>query len=414
MSNSEETHDVVIVGAGIGGAALAAALARGGLDVMLLEKSETYCDRVRGEAFAQWGVLEAERLGLREVLHKAGAHYVGKMIGYDEVAPPDIAEMAAVDMAQFAPGVPGLMTIPHPAHCQALFEAADAAGAKALRGVTVTRVEAGGAPTVEFETAQGSFTARAKLVVGADGRPSQVREAFGVPIHATAPRNVLGGLMADGADGWDPSRWTIGTDNDFCYALFPMGDGRVRAYGFWPVEQRHRFAGPDGPSQFLAAFGVGACPPGEAIARAKAGGPMLSFLNNETATDRAAVEGGVLVGDAGGWSDPIIGCGLSSAYRDARMVRDVLLASGDWSPAAFAAFEIERVERRRRLRFISDVITEMFCEFGEVGRDRRRRFNEMSPTDPTMVSHLIANLAGPEAQPAEMFSPEHRAHLLGL
>jgi flavin-dependent dehydrogenase len=47
--------DVVVVGAGIGGASIAAVLARGGLEVLLLERQRSYRDRVRGEHMAQWG-----------------------------------------------------------------------------------------------------------------------------------------------------------------------------------------------------------------------------------------------------------------------------------------------------------------------------------------------------------------------
>jgi flavin-dependent dehydrogenase len=43
-----EHHEVVIVGAGIGGAALATVLARAGRDVLLLERQTVYRDKVRG------------------------------------------------------------------------------------------------------------------------------------------------------------------------------------------------------------------------------------------------------------------------------------------------------------------------------------------------------------------------------
>src|SRR5215469_9223700 len=177
---AETSHDVIILGAGIGGSALAAALARGGLDVLLLEKSTTYADRVRGEALSPWGVTEARRLGLEGALTAAGAHYVGKMVGYDEVATPELAEAAAAPMQGFAPDVPGMMTLAHPVHCQALCDAASGAGADLRRDASVTRVAAGDAPRVDYELAGEPHTARARLIVGADGRPSSVREAFGV------------------------------------------------------------------------------------------------------------------------------------------------------------------------------------------------------------------------------------------
>ena len=44
-------------GAGIAGASIAAVLARGGLEVLLLERQHSYPDRVRGEYLQPWGVL---------------------------------------------------------------------------------------------------------------------------------------------------------------------------------------------------------------------------------------------------------------------------------------------------------------------------------------------------------------------
>ena len=57
--------DVVVVGGGIAGASIATILARGGVEVLLLERQRGYRDRVRGEYMAPWGVLEARALGLK-------------------------------------------------------------------------------------------------------------------------------------------------------------------------------------------------------------------------------------------------------------------------------------------------------------------------------------------------------------
>jgi menaquinone-9 beta-reductase len=57
-----DRSDVVVVGGGIAGSALAYALASEGLGVTVLEASEQYEDRVRGEAMQPWGVQEARNL----------------------------------------------------------------------------------------------------------------------------------------------------------------------------------------------------------------------------------------------------------------------------------------------------------------------------------------------------------------
>ena len=58
------TPDVVIAGGGIAGSALAAVLARGKVQVVVLERDLEPVDRVRGEGMAPWGVIELRRLGL--------------------------------------------------------------------------------------------------------------------------------------------------------------------------------------------------------------------------------------------------------------------------------------------------------------------------------------------------------------
>jgi menaquinone-9 beta-reductase len=120
----------------------------------------------------------------------------------------------------------------------------------------------------------------------------------------------------------------------------------------------------------------------------------------------------VLVGDAAGWNDPIIGLGLSITYRDGRIVSDILKASDDWSAKAFAPYAEERFERMRRLRFAAALQSALDAEFGEVPRERRRRFHARSAADPSVGAHSFAVMAGPESLPPEMFTPEHWARAL--
>jgi 2-polyprenyl-6-methoxyphenol hydroxylase-like FAD-dependent oxidoreductase len=75
-----ETYDVVIVGGGIAGGALAAVLARSGIAVAVLERDPVPLDRVRGEFMARWGVTELKRLGLLETLAEAGGVFTERSI----------------------------------------------------------------------------------------------------------------------------------------------------------------------------------------------------------------------------------------------------------------------------------------------------------------------------------------------
>ena len=62
--------DVVIVGGGIAGSALATVLARRGISVAVLERDVEPVDRVRGESLVPWGVNELRRLDLLDVVQR--------------------------------------------------------------------------------------------------------------------------------------------------------------------------------------------------------------------------------------------------------------------------------------------------------------------------------------------------------
>lgn len=97
--------EVVVIGAGVAGGAVALSLARSGYDVVVLEKSRQHEDRVRGEFIVPWGVAEAHELGILGLLELAGGNYTVRSIPYGEDTEPDRARAAALPMDQMIPGV---------------------------------------------------------------------------------------------------------------------------------------------------------------------------------------------------------------------------------------------------------------------------------------------------------------------
>lgn len=407
------TYDVIVVGGGIGGSALAAVMARAGKRVLLLEKSTAYEDRVRGEWIAPWGVTETKRLDLYDALVGAGGHHLTSHVTYDETRDPAAAEAAALPLGIFAEGVAGPLCIRHPVHCQTLFDQAVAAGAAALRGVEVGAIALGDAPSVTYVHDGAEHVAHAPLIVGAEGRQSAVRRAAGLTLHQDKPHHWFAGLLVDDVEGVDTARQTIGTEGDFAFLTFPQGDGRVRVYGGWDLAAKTRFAGGEGATRFLDAFRLGSAPHNEAIARGTPAGPLFAYYNNSSAAERPHAAGAVLVGDAAGWNDPILGLGLSITYRDVRLVTDILKATPDGATPDFRPYAEERAERMRRLRVAAEMQATLDMEFGEAPRERRRRYHEGTAADPTLGLHGMAVLAGPEAVPAEVFEPAHVARVMG-
>ena len=124
---------------------------------------------------------------------------------------------------------------------------------------------------------------------------------------------------------------------------------------------------------------------------------------NDTWVEQPAIDGVVLVGDAAGHSDPLIGEGLSVAMRDVRLVSETMLGSDDWSPAAFAGYATERDDRMRRLRFFADLVTTLNVEFVPEAIERRRRADERFLADPELFMLRAGVFVGPEVTPAELF-----------
>ena len=397
-----EQPDVVVVGAGIAGGALAAVLARADMRVLVLERTLAHEDRVRGEYMHPWGVAEAQRLGLYDDLLDAGGNILHRFIPYDECRSPEEAEAAAIPLA-LLPGVDGPLGVSHPGACDAFDAAALAAGAELVRGVRDVTVTPGPRPVVTYAVDGHTESTTPRLVVGADGRESTLRRQLGFELHATEPRTMGAGMLVDGADRWPESDMVIGTEGDSNFLVFPQRGGRARLYLFYEVRDRHRLAGPEKQRVFLDAFRLTSFPGGEIFASATPAGPCGAFPMNDTWVDQPAVDGVVLVGDAAGHSDPLIGEGLSVAMRDVRWVSETLRDGDDWSPSAFAGYTEERADRMRRLRFFADVVTTMNVDVMPGSVERRRRADERLMADPELFMLRAGVFVGPEVAPAELF-----------
>lgn len=411
---ADVTVDVAIVGGGIAGAALATVLARDGYEVLVLERQTSYRDKVRGEVLMPWGVGDMLALDLEKPLLDAGGHYVTRAVPYDEIIDPATAEAGAIPLDRVLPGVPGALDVGHPEACEALARAAADAGGTVVRGIGDVEVVPGAPPTLRYELDDLVTTVSAGLVVGADGRTSSVRRQLGLDLHQTVPRTMAGGMAVDGLHGWPADQMSLGTEDDLYYLVFPRAHGRVRLYLLHDLAQRGRFAGPDRQSAFLDAFRLRCLPDADIFRAARPAGPCAFYPMNDTWTDVPCAPGVVLIGDAAGWNDPIIGQGLALALRDARAVVDVVRAGRDRSVDAFAPYVEERRERMRRLRVAAAVRTALVATFTPEGRSRRKAYNAVFRTDPVLAGPRMASVIGPDNVPAESFAPANVARILAM
>jgi menaquinone-9 beta-reductase len=396
--------DVVIVGGGIGGSALAIALAREGISATILEKSTVHVDHVRGEWVAPWGVAETQRLGLYELLIRAGGHHLKRHIPYGDDVDIETAQAQTLAFTAFeGAGLKPPLCMRHPYMCDVLNAEAIASGAQLLRGVTDVEVMPGTAPSVRFHHEGGAQEFRPRLVIGADGRNSMVRRQVGIEEHRDPTHHLMAGMLIDHADGWPEDLQIFGTEGNINFLAFPQSPSRVRLYVCYGLDERRRFAGADNQARFLDAFKLSCVPGSEHLANATPAGPCNSYGNEDTWTDVPYAPGVVLIGDAAGHNDPIIGQGLSITYRDVRMVRDLMLANRDWSAEMFFPYAEERRERMRRLRLTAWTSSIMNVEFGPRARERRLKVREERARGSLPDLGPVA-FVGPEVLSAELFS----------
>lgn len=403
--------DVVVVGGGVGGGALATRLAGAGLSVLVLEKTMVFPDLVRGEWIAPWGVVELRELELYEVVLAAGGHHLARHQQCEPGMPANQSALGSLDLVNLLPDIAGPLCIRHPELCQLLSEQAVRSGAMFKRGVTDVRVTAGPKPRVTYRHEGDRHEAFCRLVVGADGRGSQTRKQAGIEVHRDPTHHLFGGMLVEGADAWPADLQVIGTEGDVHFLVFPQGNGRARLYLGYATEQARRFAGARGPQAFLEAFRLGSVPGCEHLAAATPAGPCNSYPNEDTWAESVCVDGVLLLGDAAGSNDPIIGQGLSITLRDVRLICDALLATRDWSSKIFGDYATERAERMRRLRFCASVISTLLNEFGPQADERRNRVRERQMTDPSLLLPIMATLTGPHNIPSEAFEETMRNRL---
>jgi len=404
--------DVVIVGGGIAGGALATALAAAGRSVTVLERTAEYKDRVRGEYMQPWGVADAQRLGVFDALLEAGDNVITKIVPYDELLEPSLAEKFALPIDSVVPGAPGALGIGHPAACDALSAAATNAGAAVVCGVDQLDFTLGAAPSVRWSTNGTMHEVACRLVVGADGRESAVRRQAGVPLNAN-PALLLGaGLVVDDAPGWPTDTFTVGSEDDRVFFMVPLGNGRVRLYLLYDARDKQRFAGPNKAERFLAGFALRSAPIAEEFCSATPAGPCAVYPMNDSWCDDPAPPGAVLIGDAAGYSDPQLGQGLSIAMRDARVVSELLADNAEWTSATLEPYVEERTERMRRLRFVNEIMTALRSQFDDEGRALRLRAMTLMQQHPELARFRTASLLGPEAALPEAFDESVRERLL--
>ena len=377
-------YDVITVGGGLGGSALAKVLAEHGARVLVVERESQFKDRVRGEWIAPWGAAEAAKLGIYDLLLEHGAFEKRffQFCGFP------IRDLKQTTLQQL-----GSLNLYHPAMQEAVIDAARLAGATIWRGATTREIKPGDPPSVSVNKDGSIQRLTARIVVGADGRSPLCRAGAGLKSIRGSGGMLLAGVLFEGvAVAEDTSVMLVNPTIGQIAYFFPQCGKRVRAYCALPLAAGRRLQGSSDIGDFVREC-VRSGAAAAAYADAKPIGPLATFESTANWVDLPYQEGITLVGDAAGTSDPVWGQGLSLTLRDARVLSDHLLSSDDWD-AACQAYAKDHQHYFDTIHNVESWSSDLFIQTGAWADAARARALPLLAADPARVpDHL---LSGPD------------------
>ncbi len=353
--------DVVIVGAGPAGTALAAALARNAIETLVLEQTPVWRWRAGGVFASPAAVTALADAGLDQAVIDRVARPIPAMrletpagvtvrltYGSDVGGPPAVG----FDRSALDPALEALAT---------------AAGATVRRGVTVTAVELGQrrGPVVHVRTDDGPSTIGSRLVIGADGAASIVARAAGVARPSRLPVRV--GLTYHTVDDRPvdlAADARLVVFHDGYIGIAPVPRGRVNVGIVLGPSWRAQLArdGAVATAEAVQASIPVAPDDPSRVAFASRTDRVVGSWPIGGRTTRCAGPDWLLVGDAVGFLDPFTGEGIHRALVSAGLAGAAIVAELRGGRSRHRA--LRAYERGMRRRFATkDVVSWLVQSF---------------------------------------------------
>lgn len=324
--------EVLVVGAGPAGSALAAALAAQGRDVVLVESRAHPRPKACAEYASPRIVEELRRLGLPEAAWQADAL---PLAGMRVIRGDDAVDIRYRD----ANGERTAWGLERTRFDATLAAHAAARGARLLERTVFVDVGwrggvggiGGGVARATLRTPEGRRGVRCRWLIGADGARSRVSQRISVERRVGMPRRLglvahyegIPDLVEHGEMHVGPG-WYVG--------LAPLSGQRLNVGMALPLDGDRR------PAEERFAAAIEGIPAVADRLRGRARlSPILGASPIGHRVRRAAGRGWMLVGDAAGFIDPFTGEGIYRALRSARAAAEALAELDDGASARYLA-----------------------------------------------------------------------------
>lgn len=391
MSALRKNYDLLIVGGGLAGSTLARAMALQGFKVLVIEKEAKFKDRIRGEVLLPWGTVEAKELGIYEILLAGCAKEAAREHFFYSGKPSDPR-----DFRTTTPKGTCTLSFYHPEMQELLLTHAAEAGAEVWRGAVLSALHPGPRPEAEIVKDGISVSVRARLIVGADGRESQIATLMEFMRTKDPTELFTGGLQLTGELQIEHALYF------FLHAITGRGSiliqnrpGSFRAYLLYHKDALPRRLSGErdfaGVMKHFREIGI----PEAWLEKLTPEGIFATFDGAHRWITNPTRGNCVLIGDAAAASDPVWGNGLSRTLRDVRLLRDSLLAFKDWSKAA-DAYAADHDDFFHRLRRAERLNATLHFSMGQSAEARRQRAYVLMDKNQELNPDMAA--LGPEAR----------------
>jgi 6-methylpretetramide 4-monooxygenase len=353
MADSIEETDVVVVGAGGGGAVLALALAKQGIGTVVLDQAAGPPKGLRGEILQPNGQQVLDRLGVLPSLPadatRSVRHFHFCRAGGRRLCSIDYGDLPA-------PYNRAIVTLPNVAH-HAIVAAVQKEKSVTLRyGTSFTGLlhESDRVVGLSTKGPDGTNTIRAKIVVGADGAFSKVREALKIPADLYLyPDGYLIAIL-ESEEPVSESFYYIGAKT--ILGLFPATGNKVYIFYMIPKDSMEAVKQRGIPA--LQEMWSRIAPQFAGLFRHLNDWSQTAYMpTGRVRTPTWVADGAVLIGDAAHAMNPHASQGRMQAMVDAMALSDLLpgcLADKDCSAARLHAFERARRPQVTMLQQLAD------------------------------------------------------------
>ncbi|AFY42914.1 FAD-dependent hydroxylase [Nostoc sp. PCC 7107] len=353
-------YDLVIVGGGIVGLTLAAALKDSGLNILLIEAKVTSASVAKGQAYAVHllSALIYQGIGVWDKILPQIAKY--RHVRLSDADYPDVVEFATADLAKDTP------ELGYVAEHQALLQPLQEFVQKCPNvnylcpAEVVDTQHQQDIVAIDIKISEQIYTVRSKLLVAADGSRSPIRQAAGIKTHGWKYwQSCIVAFVKPEKPHNDTAYerfWPSGP-----FAILPLPGNRCRIVWTAPHEEAKALCALD-DEQFLAELSRRY---GDQMGKLELLGDRFVFPVQLMQSDRYVLPRLALVGDAAHNCHPVGGQGLNLGIRDAAALAQVIQTAQTKGEDIGKIQVLKRYERWRKLENLTilgftDLLDRMF------------------------------------------------------